>query len=113
MSTEQPSTTTWITTSPTVLDGKPRVKDTRLGVHFIVTQIISGNSGVEAVADQYSLPVEAVQAAVDYYHSHPEKMEAIDRQRTALVEEAKRNPAVPTTPSELADFGNGTRSASD
>jgi len=113
MRTGQPSTQKWITTTPTVLDGKPRVKDTRLGVHFLAAQVVDGESDPQAIAEQYDISTEAVRAAVDYYQSNPEKMASIERQRKALCEEAERNPAIPTTPAELEAFGTKTRSVSD
>jgi len=113
MTAAQPSTEEWITTSPTVLDGKPRVKNTRIGVHFLATQIVEDESDPDTVASQYGIPSEAVQAAVDYYYNHPEKMAAIDRRRAALFEDAEQNSTIPTTPEELADLASGARSTSD
>ena len=56
------------------------------------------------VSERYDIPVEAVEAAVKYYHSPPEMMDSIERQREGLLEEAERNPNVPTTPEELDEF---------
>lgn len=113
MSVEQPSTKEWITSSPTVIDGKPRVKGTRLGVHFLATQVMEDNCSASGVSERYDIPVEAVEAAMEYYHSHPEMMDSIERQRDGLLEEAERNPSVPTTPEELAEFTTESRSVSD
>ena len=65
------------------------------------------------VSERYDIPVEAVEAAMEYYHSHPETMDSIQRQRERLLEEAERNPSVPTTPEELAEFITESRSVSD
>lgn len=113
MAVEQPATTEWITSSPTVIDGKPRVKGTRIGVHFLATQVTARDQSASEVADSFDIPVAAVEAAVDYYQSHPEMMASIERRREGLLEEAERNPAVPTTPEELAAFGTENRSASN
>jgi len=113
MTVGQSSTEEWITTTPSVLDGKPRVKNTRLGVHFLATQVLEGEEDPYAVAEKYGVSGEAVRAAVDYYQSNPEKMASIERQRKALFEEAEQNPGVPTSPAELAEYGTKTRSASD
>ena len=108
MTAGQPSTQKWITTTPTVLEGKPRVQDTRLGVHFLATQVET--SDPQTVAERYEIPVEAVRAAVEYYRSNPETMASIERQRDALFEEAETHPAIPTTPAELEAFATNTRS---
>jgi uncharacterized protein (DUF433 family) len=113
MSVEQPSTTEWITSSPTVIDGKPRVKGTRLGVHFLATQVVDDDCSASDVSARYNIPVEAVEAAVEYYDNHPELMNSIERQQESLFEEAERNPRVPTTPEELATFATESRSSSD
>mgnify|MGYP000297070879 CR=1 FL=1 len=113
MSVEQPSTTEWITSSPTVIDGKPRVKGTRLGVHFLATQVVGDDCSASDVSTRYDIPVAAVEAAVEYYHNHPELMDSIERQRENLLEEAERNPRVPTTPEELSTFATESPSASD
>lgn len=113
MAVEQPSTKEWITSSPTVIDGKPRVKDTRIGVHFLATQVTERDRSASEVADRFDIPEAAVEAAVEYYRSHPEMMASIERRREGLLKEAERNPAVPTTPEELAAFGTENRSSSD
>jgi hypothetical protein len=89
------------------------VKGTRLGVHFLATQVVDDDYSVSDVSTQYDIPVAAVEAAVEYYHSHPELMDSIERQRESLLEEAERNPSVPTTPEELATFASESQSASD
>jgi uncharacterized protein (DUF433 family) len=113
MAVEQPSTKEWITSSPTVIDGKPRVKGTRIGVHFLATQVTERDRSASEVADRFDIPVAAVEATVEYYQSHPEMMASIERRREGLLEEAERNPAVPTTPDELAEFGTDGRPTSD
>jgi len=65
------------------------------------------------VSTRYDIPVAAVEAAVEYYHNHPELMDSIERQRENLLEEAERNPRVPTTPEELSTFATESPSASD
>jgi len=113
MAVEQPATTEWITSSPTVIDGKPRVKGTRIGVHFLATQVTERDRSASDVADSFDIPAAAVEAAVEYYQSHPALMASIERRREGLLEEAERNPTVPTTPEGLAEFGTETRSTSD
>jgi len=113
MSVEQPSTKEWITSSPTVIDGKPRVKGTRIGVHFLATQVVEGGRSPSSVAESYDIPVAAVNAAVEYHRTHPDRMDSLERRREGLLEEAERNPAVPTTPEELAEFATESRSVSD
>lgn len=113
MAAEKSPTPDWITSTPTVLGGKPRVKNRRLGVHFLATQVIDGEDDPEVVADRYDVPVEAVRAAVSYYYEHSEEMEDINRRRGEVLEEARNNPSVPTTPEELADLASGAQSASD
>lgn len=113
MAVEQPATKEWITSSPTVIDGKPRVKGTRIGVHFLATQVTERDRSASEVADRFEIPVAAVEATVEYYQSHPEMMASIERRREGLLEEAERNSAVPTTPEELAEFGTDGRPTSD
>jgi len=110
---EESSAEKWITSTPSVLDGKPRVKNRRLGVHFLATQVVDGGDEPEEVADRYSVPVEAVRAAVSYYYAHPDEMAAIEQRRTQILQEAHADPSVPTTPQELANFASGAQSVSD
>jgi uncharacterized protein (DUF433 family) len=113
MTVEESSIREWITSTPTVLDGKPRVKNRRLGVHFLATQVVEHENEPGAVADRYDVPVEAVQAAVSYYRENPQEMDQIESRRTKLFEQAQDDPSVPTTPQEMADLSSGSRTASD
>jgi len=113
MPTDELPARDWITATPSVLDGKPRIEGRRLGVRFLATQVADeGNSRVE-VAERYELPVEAVDAAVAYYHSHPAEMGEIEKRRRETLARAQADPAIPTTPEAVADTVGGSRSTSD
>lgn len=113
MAAEESPTREWITSTPTVLDGKPRVKNRRLGVHFLATQVVNDGDEPAAVAARYDVPVEAVRAAVSYYREHPQEMAGIEYRRARLFEDAQADSSVPTTPEELADLASGPQTASD
>lgn len=109
---ESPSSN-WITATPSVLDGVPRIEGRRLGVYTVATQVADEGRDPTAVADRYDLPVDAVEAAVAYYHSHPEEMAAVEAARREQLVRAQADPAVPTTPSEVAAMVTREESASD
>jgi uncharacterized protein (DUF433 family) len=103
----------WITATPEVLDGRPRIRGRRLGVHFLATQVSAEGQEPAAIAARYELPVKAVNAAVEYYQSHSDEMARINREREQLLDTAYNDPATPTSPEELAQMSTGARSASD
>lgn len=109
---EKPDTEKWLTSNPEVLNGKTRIAGRRLSVHFLGKQMAGGLSPSE-IAEQYSLDIEAVQAAAQYYRMHREEMKTIDNHRADILTEAKASPETPTSPAELAEFSMGSPSASD
>jgi len=55
-----------IVSSPTVLHGKPRVKDTRIPVSIILSYLAAGKSADEVIADYPDLTKEDISACLDY-----------------------------------------------
>lgn len=68
------SVTIPIATTPDVLDGKPRIEGTRVGVHHVGNLVREQGWGEAAVADELDLTADEVTAALEYYDSHLEEM---------------------------------------
>lgn len=70
-----------IVSNPDVLHGEPRIEDRRISVRQIVELVEEADLSAQTVADRYRLDVADVYAALAYFHSHPEVMAAVERER--------------------------------
>jgi uncharacterized protein (DUF433 family) len=57
---------TWITTNPSVLAGKPVVKDTRLSVSFLLGLLTEGWTETQILDNYPQLSREGLRAAIAY-----------------------------------------------
>lgn len=56
----------WITSNPTVMQGKPVVKGTRVTVELILEKLAAGENAAQIVEAHPNVTVEAVQAALAF-----------------------------------------------
>jgi uncharacterized protein (DUF433 family) len=77
------STTIEIVRTPDVLHGKPRIDGTRVGV-FTLGSAVDDGATVPELLDAYpDLDRVEIEAAIEYYRSHPELMDYIRMQKQA------------------------------
>lgn len=77
------STGVEIVRTPDVLHGKPRIEGTRIGVYTLGVAVESGASVEDLLDDYQTLDRPQIEAAIDYYDSHPELMDYIRMQKAA------------------------------
>lgn len=71
------SVTIPVVSTPNVLGGKPRVEGTRVGVHQVGSLVREHDWSTAAVAEEFGLTADEIDAAIEYYESNPDEMEAI------------------------------------
>lgn len=77
-----------------VLGGKARIAGRRVSVYQIGEMYTVGGDSPEEIADQLSLSLADVHAALAYYFDHPDEMATIrDRQQDVLDDIADRSEA--------------------
>lgn len=69
-----------------VLGGKPRLRDHRISVLDIVEMLETGHSPDE-IAESLNIATEEVEAATQYYRTHPREIAEQARRREELYEE--------------------------
>jgi len=83
------STGVEIVRTPDVLHGKPRIEGTRIGVYTLGAAVESDASVADLLDDYPTLDRSQIEAAIDYYETHPELMDYI-RMQKAATEQAIR-----------------------
>ncbi|PSP70187.1 hypothetical protein BRC79_02695 [Halobacteriales archaeon QH_8_67_27] len=78
---------------------EPHIAESRITVRSVHESVESGDIDPETVAARHNLDIAAVYHALAYYHEHPERMRAAEREREETVE-ANRDRAV-TGPDDL------------
>ena len=78
---------------------EPHVADSRITVRSIHQWVEEGGLDPVGVADRHNLDIASVYRALAYYHEHPERMRAVEREREQTIE-ANREQAV-TGPEDL------------
>lgn len=96
----------WIVSTPGTLGGKPRVNGHRIAVEHIKNWILTGGLTPEQVSAEYDLPLEAVYAAMAYYYSHKQAIDAHEAKMNALIDQMMKSTEEQVTP----PFGQATRS---
>lgn len=71
------SVTIPVVSTPNVLGGKPRVEGTRVGVHQVGSLVREHDWSRAAVAEEFGLTADEIDAAIEYYESNPDEMEAV------------------------------------
>ena len=78
-----------ITTNPESREGRPCIAGTSLEVAVIaIAKIMQGKSAEEIAAD-YDLSLPQVYAALAYYYSHKDEIDATIQERRKLAQEMK------------------------
>ena len=77
------SVTIPVVSTPNVLGGKPRIEGTRVGVYQVGSLIREHDWSTAAVAEEFDLTADEIDAALEYYESNPDEMEAIAERATA------------------------------
>ncbi|MGB5961150.1 MAG: DUF433 domain-containing protein [Coleofasciculaceae cyanobacterium] len=85
--------------TPGICGGKPRLAGTRMPVIAIAKMYLEMGESVEEIANEYSLSLASIHAAMAYYYDHQEDLERQAKESEALVEDLKRN----TPPSPLEE----------
>ena len=73
-----------IVSTPDVCGGAARIKGTRIRVADIISSYKAGYT-VGEIAEWYSISVEDVMAAVEYYKKHKSEIEAIIKEEEEIV----------------------------
>ena len=71
------SVTIPVVSTPNVLGGKPRVEGTRVGVQQVGSLVREHDWSTAAVAEEFDLTGDEIDAALEYYESNPDEMEAV------------------------------------
>ena len=85
----------------TEVHDEPHIEGRRVTVRRIQGLVEGAGTSAGEVADQLELDVADVYGALQYYHSHPDEMAAVERQRTKREAAAREAGAVSL--SELRD----------
>lgn len=85
----------------TEVHDEPHIEGRRVTVRRIQGLVEGAGKSAEEVADQFDLDVATVYGTLQYYHSHPDEMAAVERQRADREAAAREAGAVSL--SELND----------
>ncbi|WP_017344402.1 DUF433 domain-containing protein [Halorubrum sp. T3] len=85
----------------TEVHDEPHIEGRRVTVRRIQGLVEGAEKSAEEVAEQLDLDVADVYGALQYYHSHPDEMAAVERQRAEREAAAREAGAVSL--SELKD----------
>ncbi|ELZ26514.1 hypothetical protein C475_08812 [Halosimplex carlsbadense 2-9-1] len=91
-----------------VMDGQPRVRGRRIGVHHVVGQLEAHDGDREQVAHLFNLDVDAVDAAVEYASEHPDVIEQVQQEKRASRDRVREQATYPpgvTPPLQENDDG--------
>ena len=80
------SVTIPVVSTPNVLGGKPRVEGTRVGVHQVGLLVREHERSTAAIAEEFDLTADEIDAALEYYDSNPDEMDAIAAETEATRE---------------------------
>jgi uncharacterized protein (DUF433 family) len=79
-----------IVSNPDFLGGRPRIADTRIGVHHIVVWHEQLGMSPDDIASEYELSLGDVHAALAYYYSHQSEINADLRAEAALIDQMQQ-----------------------
>lgn len=89
------SVTIPIVSTPDVLGGEPRIEGTRVGVYQVGVLVREHGWSRTTAADEFDLTAAELDAALEYYDSHPEEMGAIGTQHDATAERLRDRSRAP------------------
>lgn len=67
---------------------EPHIEGSRITVRYVQRQVETRGVAPETVADEHGLDLADVYAALTYFHSNPEEMRRVERERDALLDTA-------------------------
>jgi excisionase family DNA binding protein len=79
-----------IISTPETLGGKPRLEGRRIPVDLIVLRAIYQNWGFEDIQQAYDISVAEIHAALSYYYSHQDEIDALIREDEAEEDDLPR-----------------------
>lgn len=79
-----------IVSNPGFLSGRPRIADTRIGVHHIVVWHEQLGMSPDDIASEYDLSLGDVHAALAYYYTHQSEIDADLRAESLLVDQMQQ-----------------------
>lgn len=79
---------TVITHTPDVLDGKPRIEGTRIGVLHIHEMVREAGYTKEETAAQLDIDLEDVEHALEFYDTRPAQMRAWEQEKAETLQKA-------------------------
>lgn len=80
-----------------VLGGEPRLEGHRISVLQVADMVLDAGHPPEYVADQLSLTLAEVHAALSYYYENPDEMEALRARHAELEEQLADRASTPDT----------------
>jgi len=78
-----------------VLGGKPRIEGTRISVYLVGELVHEQGWDYAEFADAYDLSEPEVDAALEYYDTHPEEMAAIRERKAEVYEQIRAQSRAP------------------
>lgn len=70
------------------IHGEPHIEGSRISVRYVQQQVETRGVAPETVADEHGLDLADVYAALMYFHSNPEEMRRVERERDSLLDTA-------------------------
>jgi uncharacterized protein (DUF433 family) len=92
----------------TELHDEPHIEGRRITVKRIQGLVEGADKSATTVAEELQVDLSDVYAALHYYHTHPDEMEAVERQRTQREQEVLESKAKTVGDYKPADEENGT-----
>jgi len=84
-----------ITRDNDILDGEPRIDETRVGVRHVAARVIDSGQSPAYVADQLELSLAEVYEALSYYYGHVEEMRDLERENENAFERVRESSLKP------------------
>lgn len=85
--------------SESSIHDEPHIEGSRITVRYVQRQVETRGVPPETVADEHGLDLAAIYAALTYFHSNPEKMRRVEREREARMDAAEERTTL-TPPDE-------------
>lgn len=79
-----------IVSDPEFLGGRPRIADTRIGVHHIVVWHDQLGMSPDTIASEYGLTLGDVHAALAYYYTHQGEIDVGLRAEAVLLDQMEQ-----------------------
>ncbi|QCC48873.1 DUF433 domain-containing protein [Halobellus limi] len=84
-----------VVSTPDVLGGKPRIEGIRVGVQQLGALVREHGWSTTAVADEFDLTADEIDAALEYYDANPDEMAAIADEAATTRERLRETSRAP------------------